>query len=148
VLKDGDMSRLAKRALVARLLNASPSASNRTIALQADVSHPWVAKIRRELEAVGMMETITVVEDTGCRPEPRLDRSAVETGAEEVGEVGVDFLAFLSLAESRGWPNIDHASSDRIDAGVENWLAFTASAEAGKLRDVWSALRTLPAVTT
>lgn len=84
VYREGDPYRLAasynihrrhltaeqKRDLIGKALKTFPEKSNRQIADQAMVSHPTVAKVRRELERTGDVETVSTVVDTKGREQP------------------------------------------------------------------------------
>jgi hypothetical protein len=59
-----------KRDLIAKLLKANPTKSNRQIAKIVDASHPHVAKVRSELEEAGDVETVTTSVDTKGRKQP------------------------------------------------------------------------------
>jgi hypothetical protein len=56
-----------KRELIAKLIKATPETSNRQIADQVKVSHPYVAKVRASLEETGDVETVTTSIDTRGR---------------------------------------------------------------------------------
>ena len=59
-----------KRDLIAKLIKAQPSKSNRQIAATVKASHPTVAKVRDELEKKGDVETVTTSIDTKGRKQP------------------------------------------------------------------------------
>lgn len=59
-----------KRDLIAEVLKAHPSKSNRQVAKLAGVSHPYVAAVRAELEKSGDVETVTTSIDTKGRKQP------------------------------------------------------------------------------
>ena len=59
-----------KDALLATLIKAQPTKSNRQLAKLAAVSHPHVAKVRTELEQSGDVETVTTSVDTKGRKQP------------------------------------------------------------------------------
>jgi DNA-binding Lrp family transcriptional regulator len=62
-----------KRDLLEKLLKADPQKSNRQIAKATGVSHPHIAKVRKELEKAGDVETVTTSIDTkGRRQTKRL----------------------------------------------------------------------------
>jgi hypothetical protein len=132
--------RSEKRAVVERLLREEPATSDRAVARTVGVSHPWVAKIRSELEALGDAGTGSA---TGGLK--RLGQLApVRPDGRGSGEVpvdaGIDFLMFLSTAEAQGWPRLDRGCEHCVGSGVASWLTFTASADANALRGVWAAL--------
>jgi DNA-binding Lrp family transcriptional regulator len=56
--------------LIAKLLKADPTKSNRRIAKMAKASHPHVAKVREQLEKKGDVETVTTSVDTKGRQQP------------------------------------------------------------------------------
>jgi DNA-binding Lrp family transcriptional regulator len=59
-----------KRDLIAKVLKAQPSKSNRQVAKAVGVSHPHVAAVRAELEKSGDVETVTTSIDTMGRKQP------------------------------------------------------------------------------
>jgi hypothetical protein len=59
-----------KRDLIAKVLKAQPSKSNRQVAKTVGVSHPYVAAVRAELEKSGDVETVTTSIDTKGRKQP------------------------------------------------------------------------------
>jgi hypothetical protein len=59
-----------KRQLIATVLKAQPSKSNRQVAKTVGVSHPHVAVVRAELEKSGDVETVTTSIDTKGRAQP------------------------------------------------------------------------------
>jgi hypothetical protein len=59
-----------KRELIAELIKAQPTKSNRQIAKTTGVSHPHVAKVRQEMEAAGDVETVTTSVDNKGRQQP------------------------------------------------------------------------------
>jgi ParB-like chromosome segregation protein Spo0J len=65
-----------KRKLIATLIKANPKTSNRQIAKAVDASHPYIAKVRAELEKSGDVETVTASIDTKGRKQPRNRRSS------------------------------------------------------------------------
>jgi hypothetical protein len=56
--------------LIRALLKAQPEKSNRQIAKQVGASHPHVAKVRRQAEETGDVETVTTSIDTKGRRQP------------------------------------------------------------------------------
>ena len=56
--------------LIAKVLKARPSKSNRQVAKMVGVSHPHVAAVRAELEKSGDVETVTTSIDTKGRKQP------------------------------------------------------------------------------
>jgi DNA-binding Lrp family transcriptional regulator len=56
--------------LIRALLKAQPEKSNRQIAKQVGASHPHVAKVRRQAEETGDVETVTTSIDTKGRKQP------------------------------------------------------------------------------
>lgn len=72
-----------KRELIAKLIKADPTKSNRQIADQVKVSHPHVAKVRAGLETTGDVETVTTSIDTKGRRQPRRKPAAHITAAVE-----------------------------------------------------------------
>jgi hypothetical protein len=60
-----------KRESIAKLIKAAPEKSNRQIADQVKVSHPYVAKVRTEMEKTGDVETVSTSIDTRGRRQPR-----------------------------------------------------------------------------
>jgi hypothetical protein len=74
-----------KRELIAELIKADPTKSNRQIADQVKVSHPHVGKVRAELEKSGDVETVTTSTDTKGRKQPahrhRRERQAAPNAA-------------------------------------------------------------------
>lgn len=75
----------AQRSLAAELVKVAPERSDRQIAEAAGVSHPSVAKIRRELEADGDVETVSTRIDTkgrtypATKPAPVIDFPGAQT---------------------------------------------------------------------
>lgn len=61
-----------KSKLIDAELKRDPSQSDRAIAEKAKVSHPTVAKIRREAEASGTVETVTTVTGKDGVPQPKV----------------------------------------------------------------------------
>jgi len=59
-----------KRDLIAKVLKAQPSKSNRQVAKMVGVSHPYVAAVRAEFEKSGDVETVTTSIDTKGRKQP------------------------------------------------------------------------------
>jgi DNA-binding transcriptional regulator YhcF (GntR family) len=59
-----------KRELIAKLLKANPEKSDRQFAKETGVSHPHVAKVRKELEKSGDVETVSTRTDTKGRKQP------------------------------------------------------------------------------
>ena len=59
-----------KRDLIAKVLKAQPTKSNRTIAKQTKVDDKTVGKVRRELEGRAEIPHVDVVEDTKGRKQP------------------------------------------------------------------------------
>jgi hypothetical protein len=59
-----------KRELIAKLIKAEPERSNRQIATEIGASHPFVGKIRDELEQKGDVETVSTSIDTKGRRQP------------------------------------------------------------------------------
>jgi transcription elongation factor Elf1 len=59
-----------RRDAIAALLKAQPEKSNRQIAQATGVSHPYVAKVRSEMEEAGDVETVTTSIDTKGRKQP------------------------------------------------------------------------------
>jgi hypothetical protein len=59
-----------KRELIAKVLKAEPTKSNRQIAKMVKASHPHVAKVREQLEKTGDVETVTTSVDTKGRKQP------------------------------------------------------------------------------
>jgi len=59
-----------KRQLIATVLKAQPSKSNRQVAKTVGVSHPHVATVRAKLEKSGDVETVTTSIDTKGRAQP------------------------------------------------------------------------------
>ena len=59
-----------KRELIATLIKADPEKSNRQIAEQVKASHPHIAKVRKELEKTGDVETVSTSIDTKGRKQP------------------------------------------------------------------------------
>jgi Trp operon repressor len=57
--------------IVAELLKLNPERSDRQVASTVGVSHPTVAKVRRELEKAGDVVTVTTSKDTRGRAQPR-----------------------------------------------------------------------------
>jgi hypothetical protein len=66
-----------RRDLVAKVLKAKPELSNRQIAAMTAFSHPFVGKVRNELERTGDVETVSTSIDTRGRRQPR-SREPVE----------------------------------------------------------------------
>jgi ParB-like chromosome segregation protein Spo0J len=60
-----------KREVIANLVKAQPEKSDRQIAKATGVSHPYVAKVRDELEQSGDVETVTTSIDTKGRKQPK-----------------------------------------------------------------------------
>ena len=60
----------ARRGLVADELVRDPSRSDRSIAIAIGVSHPFVASVRRELEARNRVETVSTRTDSSGRRQP------------------------------------------------------------------------------
>jgi hypothetical protein len=56
--------------LIATLLKADPTKSNRQIARMVKASHPHVAKVRKQAEKAGDVETVTTSVDTKGRKQP------------------------------------------------------------------------------
>jgi ClpX C4-type zinc finger len=65
-----------KRELIAKLIKAEPTKSNRQIAKTVKASHPHVAKVRQQLEKTGDVETVTTSVDTKGRKQPARKRPA------------------------------------------------------------------------
>jgi hypothetical protein len=59
-----------KRDLIAKLVKATPEKSNRLIAHQVKVSHPTVAKVRKQLEQAGDVEKVSTSIDSKGRKQP------------------------------------------------------------------------------
>lgn len=59
-----------KRDLIAKLLKADPTKSNRQVAKMVGASHPHVAKVREQAEKAGDVETVTTSVDTKGRKQP------------------------------------------------------------------------------
>ena len=59
-----------KREIIAKMLKAQPSKSNRTIATQAKVSHVTVAAVRDKLEGRGQIDHVEKHTDTKGRKQP------------------------------------------------------------------------------
>jgi hypothetical protein len=59
-----------KRDLIAKLIKAEPTKSNRQIGKQVVASHPHVAKVRAEMEKTSDVETVTTSVDTKGRKQP------------------------------------------------------------------------------
>jgi hypothetical protein len=59
-----------KRELIAKVLKATPKKSNRQIAKEVEASHPHIAKVRKELEKTGDVETVSTSIDTKGRKQP------------------------------------------------------------------------------
>ena len=78
-----------KRELIAKLLKADPTKSNRQIAKMVDASHPHIAKVRTELEQVGDVETVTTSVDTRGRKQPakKKHNSIISTTSAKVIEI-------------------------------------------------------------
>src|SRR5262249_10779181 len=68
-----------KRDLIATLLKADPTKSNRQIAKLTNTSHPHVAKVRGEMEQAGDVETVTTSIDTKGREQPAKRKKAADT---------------------------------------------------------------------
>jgi hypothetical protein len=73
-----------KRDLIAKLVKATPEKSNRLIAHQVKVSHPTVAKVRKQLEQAGDVEKVSHVDRLEG---PETTGEEVEAGSEEGREV-------------------------------------------------------------
>jgi hypothetical protein len=70
-----------RRGLIENLLKTAPEKSNRQIAKEAGVSHPYVAKIRSEAEKKGDVETVSTSVDTKGRSQPRRRSKPKSEGA-------------------------------------------------------------------
>jgi hypothetical protein len=65
-----------KRTIIVALLKAQPHKSNRQIANAVQTSHPYVAKVRRQSEKAGDVETVTTSVDTKGRKQPAKKRKS------------------------------------------------------------------------
>ena len=72
-----------KRDVIVALLKAQPHRSNRQIAKQVGASHPHVAKVRREAEKAGDVETVTTSIDTRGRRQPAKKEKTQKTKTAE-----------------------------------------------------------------
>ena len=59
-----------KRDLIVAVLKAQPHKSNRQVAKEVGASHPHIAKVRREAEKTGDVETVSTSIDTKGRKQP------------------------------------------------------------------------------
>jgi ParB-like nuclease domain len=116
-----------KRGLIAKIIKAKPEVSDRQIATQTVTSHPFVGKIRAELERRGDVEIVSTSLDTKGRKQPRTKANkavvvpklntvvATEVGGPEVGDVETVSTSIDALYASRAAANIlakvgrDHA---------------------------------------
>src|SRR5262249_18077677 len=60
-----------KRELIAKVIKAKPELSDRQVATKTGTSHPFVGKVRTELEEKGDVETVSTSLDTLGREQPR-----------------------------------------------------------------------------
>jgi DNA-binding Lrp family transcriptional regulator len=79
-----------KDRLITQLLKADPTKSNRQVAKLVDASHPHVAKVRKQAEKAGDVETVTTSIDTKGRKQPAKKPTAAKTeyriGPDSLGE--------------------------------------------------------------
>jgi hypothetical protein len=69
---------------IAKLIKADPTKSNRQIAKLTDRSHPYIAKVKRELEKAGDVETVSTSIDTKGRKQPSRKPWSKERRAREL----------------------------------------------------------------
>jgi ParB-like chromosome segregation protein Spo0J len=74
-----------RRDLLVKLLKLHPEKSNRSMAKAVGVSHPYVAKVRKELEKSGDVETVSTRTDTKSRRQPARKKAAVNGGSHKNG---------------------------------------------------------------
>ena len=104
-----------RRELIAKLLKADPTKSDRQIAKAVDASHPHVAKVREELEKAGDVETVTTRTDTRGRQQPA-KRRAHHRGDDR----NPDYARRGGMAEPEPEPPTDPADIiDECVAGIE-----------------------------
>jgi hypothetical protein len=97
-----------KRDLIAKLLKAQPSKSNRTIAKQTKADHKTVGAMRDKLEARGEIPHVSTVEDTKGRKQPSNkkrrdieDRVGTDATADEPAQAEGAFPIYGSCAGGR-----------------------------------------------
>ena len=97
-----------KRDLIAKLLKAQPSKSNRTIAKQTKADHKTVGAMRDKLEARGEIPHVSTVEDTKGRKQPSSkkrhdieDRVGTDATSDEPAQAEGAFPIYGSCAGGR-----------------------------------------------
>jgi DNA-binding Lrp family transcriptional regulator len=91
-----------KDRLIVKVLQADPTKSNRQVAEMVKASHPHVAKVRKQAEKAGDVETVTTSIDTKGRKQPsRRNRIPSLHRAAKLGEETVAKIKGTSLNNAR-----------------------------------------------
>jgi ParB-like chromosome segregation protein Spo0J len=81
-----------KDELITKLIKADPTRSNRQVAKMVDASHPHVAKVRKQAEKAGDVETVTTLVDTKGRKQPRRPPNRARATIERTMKLGEDTM--------------------------------------------------------
>jgi DNA-binding Lrp family transcriptional regulator len=99
-----------KDRLIVELLRVDPTKSNRQVAKIVDVSHPHVAKVRKQAEQAGDVETVTTSVDTRGRKQPAkkakqpkepVQSQPVEPATASRGDIGATSTGEAERLEAR-----------------------------------------------
>jgi DNA-binding Lrp family transcriptional regulator len=144
-----------KRELIAKLIKAAPEKSNRRIAKIVDASHPHVAKVRKDLEEAGDVETVTTSIDTKGRRQPlsrggfrrKLIKEAVRGGIpspelltnkelmDDIAQKNIDANAALDAPPATNGPkavNAEDIAQGEFDRHILRLIQMTNKARPGR----------------
>jgi hypothetical protein len=136
-----------KRDLIAKLIKAEPTKSNRQIGKQVVASHPHVAKVRAEMEKTSDVETVTTSVDTKGRKQPakrpRANKVESETPcnhdqarASDDGTEWICATCDVHIAKSCGCKGVTaHAVTADAEAAAEAMKAHFAAADIEQISD-------------